>query len=84
MLVVLQPDGSVGVFLNVTDVPVGTPDGLLGDAMLATVPMRPVAPLTSLLPASGSEAVALLICTDEVPDGGEIVQLLDAGLVPEP
>ena len=70
--------------MNVTDVPVGTPDGLLGDAMLATVLMRPVAPLTSLLPASGSEAVALLICTDEVPDGGEIVQLLDAGLVPEP
>jgi hypothetical protein len=52
--------------------------------MLATVLMRLVAPLTSLLPASGSEAVALVMCTDEVPDGGEIVQLLEAGLVPEP
>ena len=67
--------------MNVTALP---PVGAVGEVMLATVLMRLVAPLTSLLPASGSEAVALLICTGEVPDGGEIVQLLDVGLVPEP
>lgn len=81
---VVQPDGNDPVMLpdlNVTALP---PVGALGEVMLATVLMRLVAPETSLLPASGSDAVALLICTDEVPDGGEIVQLLDAGLVPEP
>jgi len=81
---VVQPDGNDPVMLpdlNVTALP---PVGALGEVMLATVLMRLEAPETSLLPASGSDAVALLICTDEVPDGGEIVQLLEAGLVPEP
>jgi hypothetical protein len=55
----------------------------LGELMAATVLMRLVAPLTSLLPASGSEADALLTCTDGVPDGGEIVQWLVVGLAPE-
>jgi hypothetical protein len=58
-------------------------DGPLGEAMLATVLTRLAAPVTSLLPASGSEADALLTCTDGVPDGGEIVQGLVVGLAPE-
>jgi hypothetical protein len=51
--------------------------------MAATVLMRLVAPLTSLLPASGLKADALLTCTDGVPDGGEIVHCLVVGLAPE-
>jgi len=62
---------------------VGRPDGPLGEAMLETELMRLVAPLTSVLPASGSEADALLTCTDAVPDGDEIVHLLVVGLAPE-
>ena len=70
----MQPVGNDPVMLldlNVTALP---PVGAVGEVMLATVLMRLVAPLTSLLAASGSEAVALLICTD----------VLDVGLVPEP
>jgi hypothetical protein len=56
--------------------------GALGEVMADTVLMRLVAPVTSELPASGS-AVADLLTLNDVPDGGEMVQLLVVGLAPE-